>query len=204
MGGPTQEEGAQLTLAYQEINQLRVHNIHWQVLLSPAETFGSLGDDGTRASRRSHLLRIAINSRAEALQARPEGSACDPLLSHPHWDWVACCLGVFLTAFSHSNIGNRQQSAIMLTESAVNLAMAPYKYLIGIYDPPPLNGKNIIVTGEQQGDVYCNEAGLIRAGFASCTRPLHLTDGAFTLAAGGTSGELTKQACREEHGWHRC
>ena len=38
----------------------------------------------------------------------------------------------------------------MLTEAAVSLAMAPYKYLIGIYDPPPLNGKNIIVTGAQQ------------------------------------------------------
>jgi len=41
----------------------------------------------------------------------------------------------------------------MLAEAAVNLATAPYKYLIGIYDPPPLNGKNIIVTGAQQRNV---------------------------------------------------
>ena len=41
----------------------------------------------------------------------------------------------------------------MLAEAAVNLATAPYKYLIGIYDPPPLNGKNVIVTGAQQPNV---------------------------------------------------
>ena len=39
----------------------------------------------------------------------------------------------------------------MLTQEAlINLAVAPYKYVVGIYDPPPLNGKNVIVTGAQQ------------------------------------------------------